>query len=123
MEEADEAIAGADGDGGIAQSGGTGDGTMGFAVGFGEVLLGLEAGGAGAAFAGHNGAEAVFLGFAVEGELPGFGRAEGDGEPGGFTEGLLVVLVDFRIGQRLNQALVGIHNQFSGSNGTEPNLF
>ena len=70
---------------------------------FGNLLLETKAGGAGAAFLGHDGAEGVFVAFAAVGQLPGFDGAQGDGQAGGFAESALIVLIDAGVCQGLDE--------------------
>ena len=73
---------------------------------FRELLLHLQAGSAGPAFFRQHGAEGILVALAVMGQLPRFHRAQRDGQTGGFAEGLLVILEDFRVDQALDQVLV-----------------
>jgi len=112
LEEANGFVAKVDGNSGIAEAVGAGNGMCLGAGAVSELLLGLEAGCAGAAFFCHEAAKTVFASFPVKGQLPGLDRAEGYGEAGGIAEGALVIVVDFGARQLFDYVTVSIHRFF-----------
>jgi hypothetical protein len=104
LEEADEAVAQADGHRSFAEAVGAAK-SLGFRGGeLGKPELDLKTGDAGTALFGDQGAEWSFMSPTVMGQLPAFGGAQSEGQTGGFGKGIFEVLEDFGIGEGLDQA-------------------
>ena len=78
----------------------------------GQLLLDLQAGGAGAALLRDHRAEGVFVPLAVVRQLPGLHRTQRHRQTRRFAERSCVVLVHFGTGEDFREIFVGIHWSF-----------
>jgi len=106
LEIANQAIAHPHGHGAIAQADRTGDGLSLVGGLLAEAFLHLQTSGAGAVLPGHEGAERVFVAFAVVWQLPRFHGLERHGQAGEVAEGAFVVAIDAGIGEGFDKSPV-----------------
>jgi hypothetical protein len=80
-----------------------------FAGILGKRLLNLQTSGAGAALAGHHGAEWIFFPLAMMRQLPRIDRPQSQRETSGFAEGAFIVVVELRFSEAFNQGHFTFH--------------
>ena len=104
LEEADQAVAQADGHRRFTEAVGAAE-SLGFRGGkLGKPELDVQTSDARPALFGNQGTERPFIAPVMVRQLPGFGGAEGEGQTGGLGKGKFEVVEDFGIGERLDQA-------------------
>ena len=93
--------------GGFVDADGAFPGGRGIGRGIADDLLHLQAGGAGAVGVGHQGAKWILTAFTLVGELPAGEGPQGKGQAGGIVKGALILVKEWRGGQRLDQMMIG----------------
>lgn len=112
LEEAEQFVANGDGDAGVAKARETFHRARAAADLFGDLLLGFEAGRAGAVALRHDDAKGIFGFLAVMGTLPRLDRAQAEGQARRFAESPFVILIDLGLRQGFDEFLIlaSFHN-------------